>query len=591
MAVRFNNYQPGAQLAAALDQADRQYQDKLALGWVPSERDADQSIFGSFWDSFTSSAESTLGGALTAAGVVADSPWLSGIGGDLTRQAAKYSDWANDYDTNPDKSRWSLGYFLDPHGVFSDAGVMLGSSAPGMLAGAALAAGSGGALPALAILGSAGLEVGANFGQGYMDAKRDNMEEQIKAGQRPTGTVYDGSIDREAWDNLTSDPYKNAELIGSSFMDTALDVATGATGGLFSLAGKGLAKAGIANALASNGGKVAGAVMGDAARADTLLGRAAYGLSTAGKPIDFIGNRVANAFGEGFQEAWQQRVQDAMANKFDDNRADAGSFFRDIANGDWNNFTDDEINSFNSAFLPTLVSGVGVAGARNVGRYMYNNIDSLGPTVEAKRDYNDLMQTTGIANALADSTDLSDYIGHVYTNEPTDTEPVAYADNKSSVGLPQTNEAPVSYNQTEQELPTKPLTEPIPSIGETVPTGEGQPTGQNDALSKVVDSTRARMADLPDILTRAYNNADIDAINKNIPEGDTKLSPELLNKAVQGDTNAAYYILSNLDRKNVVQAIRERNNERKAQAKQAKQELSRSWEATCCHCSLAIIWL
>ena len=61
--------------------------------------------------------------------------------------------------------------------------------------------------------------------------------------------------------------------------------------------------------------------------------------------------------------------------------------------------------------------------------------------------------------------------------------------------------------------------------------------------------------------------------HKNIPEEDTKLSHELLNKAVQGDTNAAYYILSNLDRKNVVQAIRERNNERKAQAKQAKQEL------------------
>lgn len=573
MAVRFNNYQPGAQLAAALDQADRQYQDKLALGWVPSERDPDQNIFGSFWDSLTSSAESTLGGALTAAGVVSDSPWLAGVGGDLTRQAARYSDWANDYDNNPDKSRWSLGYFLDPHGLYSDAGTMLGSSAPGMLAGAALAAGGGAVLPALAVLGSAGLEVGANFGQSYMDAKRDNIEAQIKAGQRPTGTVYDGDIDQAAWDSFTGDPYKNAELIGSSFMDTALDVATGATGGLFSLAGKGLAKAGIADALASNGGKVAGAVLGDAARADTLLGRAAYGLSTASKPIDFIGNRVANAFGEGFQEAWQQRVQDAMANKFDDNRADAGSFFRDIANGDWNNFTDDEINSFNSAFLPTLVSGVGVAGARNVGRYLYNNIDSLGPTVEAKRDYNDLMQTTGIANALADSTDLSDYIGHVYTNEPTDTEPVAYADNKASVGLPQTNEAPVSYNQTEQELPTKPLTEPIPSIGETVPTGEGQPTGQNDALSKVVDSTRARMADLPDILTRAYNNADIDAINKNIPEGDAKLSPELLNKAVQGDTNAAYYILSNLDRKNVVQAIRERNNERKAQAKQAKQEL------------------
>lgn len=573
MAVRFNNYQPGAQLAAALDQADRQYQDKLALGWVPSERDPDQGIIGSFWDSLTSSAESTLGGALTAAGVVSDSPWLAGVGGDLTRQAARYSDWANDYDDNPDKSRWSLGYFLDPHGLYSDAGTMLGSSAPGMLAGAALAAGGGAVLPALAVLGSAGLEVGANFGQSYMDAKRDNIEAQIKAGQRPTGTVYDGDIDQAAWDSFTGDPYKNAELIGSSFMDTALDVATGATGGLFSLAGKGLAKAGIADALASNGGKVAGAVLGDTARADTLLGRAAYGLSTASKPIDFIGNRVANAFGEGFQEAWQQRVQDAMANKFDDNRADAGSFFRDIANGDWNNFTDDEINSFNSAFLPTLVSGVGVAGARNVGRYMYNNIDSLGPTVEAKRDYNDLMQTTGIANALADSTDLSDYIGHVYTNEPADAEPAAYADNKASVGLPQTNEAQVSYNQTEQELPTKPLTEPIPSIGETVPTGEGQPTGQNDALSKVVDSTRARMADLPDILTRAYNNADIDAINKNIPEGDAKLSPELLNKAVQGDTNAAYYILSNLDRKNVVQAIRERNNERKAQAKQAKQEL------------------
>lgn len=588
MAVRFNNYQPGAQLAAALDQADRQYQDKLALGWVPSERDADQNIFGSFWDSFTSSAESTLGGALTAAGVVADSPWLSGIGGDLTRQAAKYSDWANDYDTNPDKSRWSLGYFLDPHGVFSDAGVMLGSSAPGMLAGAALAAGSGGALPALAILGSAGLEVGANFGQGYMDAKRDNMEEQIKAGQRPTGTVYDGSIDREAWDNLTSDPYKNAELIGSSFMDTALDVATGATGGLFSLAGKGLAKAGIANALASNGGKVAGAVMGDAARADTLLGRAAYGLSTAGKPIDFIGNRVANAFGEGFQEAWQQRVQDAMANKFDDNRADAGSFFRDIANGDWNNFTDDEINSFNSAFLPTLVSGVGVAGVRNAGRYMYNNIDSLGPTVEAKRDYNDLMQTTGIANALADSTDLSDYIGHYHEPEAQTPAQEAATDNPMSLAgyLVQPEYTSGSEQQVEDAIPFLPedakTLEPLeplkqynvapstPNIDASIDT---RTAPIEDPMSAVVDSTRAKMADLPDILTRAYNNADIDAINKNIPEGDTKLSPELLNKAVQGDTNAAYYILSNLDRKNVVQAIKERNNERKAQAKQAKQEL------------------
>lgn len=586
MAVRFNNYQPGAQLAAALDQADRQYQDKLALGWVPSERDPDQGIFGSFWDSLTSSAESTLGGALTAAGVVSDSPWLAGVGGDLTRQAARYSDWANDYDDNPDKSRWSLGYFLDPHGLYSDAGTMLGSSAPGMLAGAALAAGGGAVLPALAVLGSAGLEVGANFGQSYMDAKRDNIEAQIKAGQRPAGTVYDGDIDQAAWDSFTGDQYKNAELIGSSFMDTALDVATGATGGLFSLAGKGLAKAGIADALASNGGKVAGAVLGDAARADTLLGRAAYGLSTASKPIDFIGNRVANAFGEGFQEAWQQRVQDAMANKFDDNRADAGSFFRDIANGDWNNFTDDEINSFNSAFLPTLVSGVGVAGARNVGRYMYNNIDSLGPTVEAKRDYNDLMQTTGIANALADSTDLSDYIGHYVTPEALAPAQEAVTDNSMSLAgdFVQPEYTNDSEQQVKEALPYAPeyiskATEPLqqynvaPSTQNIDANIDTRTAPMEDPMSKVVDSTRARMADLPDILTRAYNNADIDAINKNIPEGDARLSPELLNKAVQGDTNAAYYILSNLDRKNVVQAIRERNNERKAQAKQAKQEL------------------
>ena len=589
MAVRFNNYQPGAQLAAALDQADRQYQDKLALGWVPSERDPEQGIFGSFWDSLTSSAESTLGGALTAAGVVSDSPWLAGIGGDLTRQAARYSDWANDYDSNPDKSRWSLGYFLDPHGIYSDAGTMLGSSAPGMLAGAALAAGGGAVLPALAVLGSAGLEVGANFGQSYMDAKRDNIEAQIKAGQRPTGTVYDGDIDQAAWDSFTGDPYKNAELIGSSFMDTALDVATGATGGLFSLAGKGLAKAGIADALASNGGKVAGAVLGDAARADTLLGRAAYGLSTASKPIDFIGNRVANAFGEGFQEAWQQRVQDAMANKFDDNRADAGSFFRDIANGDWNNFTDDEINSFNSAFLPTLVSGVGVAGARNVGRYLYNNIDSLGPTVEAKRDYNDLMQTTGIANALADSTDLSDYIGHYITPETLAPEQDAVADNSMSLAGYLVNPKYTSWSEQQVEdaipfLPKDPKAYEPPQKLKVIPSAQNIDENSDmnidtrtapleDPMSAVVDSTRAKMADLPDILTRAYNNADIDAINKNIPEGDAKLSPELLNKAVHGDTNAAYYILSNLDRKNVVQAIRERNNERKAQAKQAKQEL------------------
>jgi hypothetical protein len=571
MAVRFNNYQPGAQLAAALDQADRQYQDKLALGWVPSERDPDQGVIGSFWDSLTSSAESTIGGALTAAGAVADSPWLAGAGGDLTRQAARYSDWANDYDNNPDKSRWSLGYLIDPHGLSSDAGTMLGSSAPGMLAGAALAAGGGVALPALGILGSAGLEVGANFGQNYMDAKRDNMEAQIAAGQRPIGTVYDGTIDQSAWNSFTGDPYKNAELIGSSFMDTAIDVATGATGGLFSLAGKGLAKAGIADALASNGGKVASALLGDAARADTALGRAAYGLSTASKPIDFIGNRLTNAFGEGFQEAWQQRVQDAMSNKFDDDRADAGSFFRDIANGNRSNFTDDEINSFNSAFLPTLVSGVGVAGVRNAGRYLYNNIDSLGPTVEAKNDYNNLMQTTGIANAMADSTDLSDYIGHEVPVEQPPMPNVVDDNTMSLTGgtiMPQQgNTAPVMPSTVTQETPvlSNAITTPVEE--------ELQPIEHNDAMSQFVDDTRAKMADLPDVLTRAYNNADIDAINKNIPEGNVKLSPELLNKAVNGDTNAAYYILSNLDRKNVVNAVRERNNEKKAQAEQAKQEL------------------
>lgn len=580
MAVRFNNYQPGAQLAAALDQADRQYQDKLALGWVPSERDPDQGFVGSFWDSLTSSAESTLGGALTAAGVVADSPWLAGVGGDLTRQAARYSDWANDYDNNPDKSRWSLGYLIDPHGLSSDAGVMLGSSAPGMLAGAALAAGGGMALPALGVLGSAGLEIGANFGQNYMDAKRDNMEAQIAAGQRPTGTVYDGTIDQSAWDSFTGDPYKNAELIGSSFMDTALDVATGATGGLFSLAGKGLAKAGLADALASNGGKVAGAILGDAARADTMLGRAAYGLSTASKPIDFIGNRLTNAFGEGFQEAWQQRVQDAMSNKFDDDRADAGSFFRDIANGNWGNFTDDEINSFNSAFLPTLVSGVGVAGVRGAGRYLYNNIDSLGPTVEAKRDYNDLMQTTGIANALADSTDLSDYIGHeVPIEQPL--MPNVVADNAMSITGDTVRPEYTSGSEQQVEdaipfLPKDPKALEPPQQYKVISPAlniDTRTAPLEDPMSAVVDSTRAKMADLPDILTRAYNNADIDAINQNIPEENTKLSPELLNKAVNGDTGAAYYILSNLDRKNVVNAVRERNNEKKAQAKQARQEL------------------
>lgn len=582
MAVRFNNYQPGAQFAAALDQADRQYQDKLALGWVPSERDPDQGIFGSFWDSFTSSAESSLGGALMSAGVMADSPWLAGLGGDVLRQSARYADWGNDYDDNPDKSRYSLGYFVDPHGFWSDAGVMMGSSAPGMLAGAALAAGTGGAaipiIGGLGVLGSAGLEVGANFGQGYMDKKRDNIEAQIKAGQRPTGSVYDGNIDQAAWNDLTKDPWKNAELIGSSFMDTALDVATGATGGLVSLAGKGLAKAGLLDAMASGGGKVAGAILGDAARADTMLGRAAYGLSKAGRPLEFAGNRVANALGEGVQEAWQQRVQDSMGEGFGDDRDDAGSFFRDLANGNWDNFTDAEKNSFNAAFLPTLVSGVGVAGMRRAGQYAYNNIDALGPTFEAKGQYNNLMQSMGVANVLSDSTELNDFIGHQYSPEnpiTTHSEELldAPTNNTNTLGniFSDTPTAPVQAQPMAVPQAVTPTTQVEDNQGQAFDT---QQVADSDPMNTLVTATRDRLQDAPDIIKRAYDKADIDAINKAIPEGEEKITPQMLSLAMQGNTKSANYILSHLDRKTVVSAIKERNQERKNQTKEAQQEIN-----------------
>ena len=573
MAVRFNNYQPGAQFAAALDQADRQYQDRLALGWVPSERDPAQNVFGSFWDSFTSSAESTVGGALTAAGAMTDSPWLASLGGDVLRQSARYADWGNDYDDNPDKSRYSLEYIFDPHGLASDAGTMMGSSAPGMLAGAALMAG-GTAIPVLGGLGalaSAGMEIGANFGQGYLDNKRDNMEAQIQAGQRPTGSVYDGDIDQAAWGDLTKDPWKNAELIGSSLMDTGLDVITGMTGGAASFVGKGLAKAGLMDAMASGGGKVAGAVLGDAARADTMLGRAAYGLSTAGRPLEWAANRLSNAFGEGVQEAWQQRVQDAMGNKFDDDRADAGSFFRDIANGNWDNFTDAEKNSFNAAFLPSLVSGIGVSGIRRAGQYAYNNIDALGPTFEAKSQYNNLSQNMGIANALSDSTGLGDYIGHQYSPE---NPIVTHSDIADNV----TTNIPLSNNDVTPDV--VPATNTVLNTPDSVPDNtfnqSVMPAVDSDIINpqtQLVNDIRSKLEDAPDILQRAYNNADIDAINNSLPEGYKPLTPELLNRAMQGDTQTANYMLSVLGKKNVVNAIKARNADKKAQIQQAKQQI------------------
>lgn len=582
MAVRFNNYQLGAQFAAALDQADRRYQDKLALGWVPSERDPNQGILDSFWDSLTSSAESSVGGALTATGVVADSPWLTSLGGDILKQAARYSDWGNDYDDNPNKSRYSLEYLLDPHGLASDAGVMLGSSAPGMVAGAALAAGTGGlALPllgGLGVLGSAGLEVGANFGQGYLDKRRDNMEAQLAAGKHLTGNVYDGNIDRAAWDDLTKDPWKNAELIGSSFMDTGLDVITGASGGLVSLAGKGLAKAGLLDAMASGGGKVAKSILGDAARADTILGRAAYGLSTAGKPLEWAGNRFANAFGEGFQEAWQQRIQDGMGKGFGDDRDDAGSFFRDIANGNWDNFTDDEKNSFNAAFLPTLVSGIGVSGVRRAGKYAYNNIDALGPSFEAKGQYNNLMQSMGVANTLADDTELGDYIGHQYSPE---NPIVTHSEELQNAGV---NNANALYNifsgtpalptQTQSVVAPQTVTQDAPIESNKNTEIEAQPILNSDPMNELVTATRGRLKDVPDILRRSYDNADIDAINKAIPEGEAKITPNMLSMALQGDTKAAHYILSHLDKKAVVSAIKDRNQEQKNKAKEAQRVIN-----------------
>lgn len=602
MAVRFNNYQPGAQFAAALDQADRQYQDKLALGWVPSERDQDQTMFGSFWDSFTSSAESSLGGALTSVGVLTDSPWVAGLGGDLTRRSARYADWGNDYDSNPDKSRLSLDYFFDPHGLASDAGVMAGSSAPGILSGMALGAaavGTGGAaLPAIGILASAGLEVGANFGQSYMDKKRDNIEAQIKAGERPTGTVYDGTIDKQAWDSFTSDPWKNAELIGSSFMDTALDVATGATGGVISMAGKGLAKVGVANALASNGGKVVSAILGDSARADTLLGRAAYGLSTAGKPLEFAGNRIANAFGEGFQEAWQQRVQDSMAGNFDDDRADAGSFFRDIYNGNWDNFTDDEKNAFNSAFLPTLVSGIGGAGLRKAGMYAYDH--TLGEYYKNNKEYENLMNNIGMADAMQQSGLMRGYIANDYMPDNPIVTHSDVDDNAATnidISAPNDN---VIVPFAKRPVPTKLemdydengllVEKEVPKYNEYKYWGsQRRQDAENKAnvttqdiddidniRSELTDNIQGQLQTAPDILQRAYNNADIESINKSLPDGSEQLSPEMLNAAMYGDANAANYLFQTLGKKNIVQAIKQRKQEKKDKEKEAKDKIKQA---------------
>ena len=602
MAVRFNNYQPGAQFAAALDQADRQYQDKLALGWVPSERDPDQTIFGSFWDSFTSSAESSLGGALTSVGVLTDSPWVAGLGGDLTRRSAQYADWGNDYDSNPDKSRWSLDYLFDPHGLWSDAGVMAGSSGPGILSGMALGAaavGTGGAaIPAIGILASAGLEVGANFGQSYMDKKRDNIEAQIKAGKRPTGTVYDGNIDKQAWDSFTSDPWKNAELIGSSFMDTAIDVATGATGGAISMLGKGLAKAGVANALASNGGKVASAILGDSARADTLLGRAAYGLSTAGKPLEFAGNRIANAFGEGFQEAWQQHVQDSMAGNFNDDRADAGSFFRDIYNGNWDNFTDDEKNAFNSAFLPTLVSGIGGAGLRKAGMYAYDH--TLGESYKNNKEYENLMNNIGMADAMQQSGLMRGYIANNYMpDNPIITHSDVDDNAATNIDISAPNDN-VIVPFAKRPVPTKiemdydengfPVTKEVPKynefralVSQRRQDAENQTnvTAQDvndidNIRSKITDNIQSQLQTAPDILQRAYNNADIESINKSLPDGSEQLSPEMLNAAMHGDANAANYLFQTLGKKNIVQAIKQRKQEKKNKEKEAKDKIKQA---------------
>lgn len=370
MAVRFNNYEPGAAFASLLDKQDQAYQDRLALGWVPSERDPDDGWIGSLWDSAWGAGYSTLGGALNTLGILADSDTVYGWGNDFNKRSAALTDRNNDYNDGT-KSRlnsWYLPtfeYLTDPHGLWNEGGTLLGSSLPGMAAGALIAASAPEAAVAggIVALASAGMEMGANFGQGYTDKKRDNIEQAIKNGDH-SKSLWDNNIDQGAWADLTKDPYKNAELMASSLMDTALDVAGGATKGLGSMVAK---ETGLGKAMASGGGKVVESMLGDSIRSETLLGKALNVANKAHVPgiARYVGDRGLDALGEGFQEAWQQRIQDAMNGNFDDDgtgRDKALSFFDSIAGN--SDFTDDEINAAQAAALPTLVKGVVSSGLR-----------------------------------------------------------------------------------------------------------------------------------------------------------------------------------------------------------------------------------
>lgn len=402
MAVRFNNYEPGAAFASLLNQQEQAYQDRLALGWVPSERDADEGMLGSFWDSAWGAGYSTLGGALNTAGILTGSEGVYDAGNYLNQRAAALTNRNDDYDSGT-KSRLSLEYIFDPNGLANEAGTLVGSSLPGLLAGAALASGA----PEAAVAGAIGAgvsavtEMGANFGQGYMDKKRDSIETAMKNGDR-SGSVYDSNIDYNAWKDFTKDPAKNVELAASSIMDTALDVAGGATKGLGSAF---LNKTGLGKALATNGGKVIESALGDSVRSEALLGRA-LNLGNklhAGAIARYAGDRAIDAAGEGFQEAWQQRVQDAMSGKFDDDgtgRDQALSFFSDISKiptEGLDNFTDDEKNAFMSAALPSVVTGTAYSGARTLRQRL---IDSrFKPENDANNDLSRLMMSTAQAPA------------------------------------------------------------------------------------------------------------------------------------------------------------------------------------------------
>lgn len=371
MAVRFNNYEPGAAFASLLNKQDQAYQDRLALGWVPSERDPDDGWIGSFWDSAHASLDSTLGGALNTIGILTDSETIYGWGNDLNRTGAALTDRNNDYNdgTKSRTSFWylpSLEYLMDPHGLWNEGGTLLGSSLPGMVSGALIAASAPGAAVAggVGALASAGIEMGANFGQGYTDKKKENVEQAIKNGDR-SQSVWDNNIDRSAWGDFTKDPYKNAELMASSLMDTALDVAGGAVKGVGSMVAK---ETGLGKAMASGGGKVVESMLGDSVRSEALLGKALNAANKAYVPsiTRYLADMGVNAGAEGFQEAWQQRIQDAMEGKFDDDgtgRDKALSFFNSIVGN--SDFTEDEKNAFGSAFYPTAVKGAFGTGLRS----------------------------------------------------------------------------------------------------------------------------------------------------------------------------------------------------------------------------------